>query len=204
MEHRGRNAGTLWQGNTNPPFMRGVGTDQTFTTIQSIGNTAVSQVANSVNTGVFTYQFNLLDQYTTWGAVFDQYKIDEVETTFRPFAIGTSIAVATVLIPCLYTVIDFDDNTSPTGLAYMRQYNSLSVSENETVVRKFQPHVAVAAYSGAFTSYANLANQWIDCNSATVVHYGLKWAIDAGAVGQTLLQSWNVSTRMRVSFRNVH
>jgi hypothetical protein len=205
LTHRGRPAGTLWIGQTNPPFMRPVGTDETFTVIQSIGNAYIAQTAASVNVGVYTYTFSLLDQYASWAAVFDQYRIDVIETTFRPTNLGSSLSLpASIITPCLYTIIDFDDNTTPTGLAYMRQYESLSVSQNETVVRTFEPHVALAAYSGAFTSYANAARQWIDASSSGVAHYGCKWAIDAGAAGQTLLQAWNVSIRMKVSFRNVH
>jgi len=202
---RGRHHGTLWLGTTSPPFLRGVGLDMGFTTIQSGTNGVIAQTAASVNAGAYSFSFNALAQYTSWQAVFDQYRIDQVEITFRPMYTGTALSVAAIILPCLYTVVDYDDNATPSGVAYMTQYNSCSVSEVETVVRRFKPHAAIAAYAGGvFTSFANQASPWCDMASPAIAHFGVKWAIDAGGAAQTLLQSWNVSYRLQVSMRNIH
>lgn len=57
--------------------------------------------------------------------------------------------------------------------------------------------MAVAVYSGAFTSFANAPSSWIDSGSPNVQHYGLKAAVTATAAVQT----YNLQVRARVSFR---
>ncbi len=39
-----------------------------------------------------------------------------------------------------------------------------------------EPHLAIGAYSGAFTSFANTnSTQWVDANSPSVQYYGVKY-----------------------------
>jgi len=58
--------------------------------------------------------------------------------------------------------------------------------------------MAVAAYSGAFTSYSNLVGGWIDSASPAVQHYGIKLAtpIATGSIAYTM------TARAVVSFRS--
>jgi hypothetical protein len=78
------------------------------------------------------------------------------------------------------------------------------VSPGDSVARTFQPHSALAAYSGGvFTSFANVGGQWHDCASPSIAHYGYKYLVPAAAIGQTLLQSWIVERTYWISFRRI-
>jgi len=52
--------------------------------------------------------------------------------------------------------------------------------------RTLQPRVANALYSGAFTSFGQVKNQWVDMASQTVQHYGLKYGIFAATTAATI------------------
>jgi hypothetical protein len=190
-----------WCGTTNIPRLPG-DTPQVFTIVQQLPDAQITQVANAVGAVAYQFSFGQLDQYAQLGYIFDQYRFDLIEVTFRPQANANPMTLAAVIVPQLYTAIDYDDGAT-VSLALIRQYQNCLVSTNETQVRRFTPALAMAAYSGsAFTAYAHRQHQWVDCNSNSVPHYGVKACIDAGATGQTLLQTWNVSFRVRISFQN--
>jgi len=58
--------------------------------------------------------------------------------------------------------------------------------------------MAVAAFSGAFTSYSNVPAGWIDSASPGVQHYGLKLYFESTPFG---VISYEYSVRAKVSFR---
>jgi len=153
----------------------------------------------------FNFSLDQLAQYTSWTSVFDQYRIDKVQVTIRPQynAVGLFVP-ASVKIPLLYSVIDYDDNTAASSLSTLKEYSNCNISMYETVVATFQPHLAMAAYDGSvFTSYANIAGQWIDAASPTVKHYGMKLGVEGGQSGQTGLQTYDITIKYLISFRNV-
>jgi len=100
----------------------------------------------------------------------------------------------------MISVLDYDDSTS-TASAALRQYESaVQVQSTRPMTRTLCPHVAIAAYSGAFTSFANKKMVWIDSGSPSVVHYGVKSAlINCQVVSQTI---YDVQARYVVQFRN--
>jgi hypothetical protein len=176
-----------------------------FELVQNGPDTIVSQTAlTPVFGGALISLQGTTSMYPQLAFIFDQYRIDCAEFTFRPMFLGTTIASsATAIVPQLLTVVDYDDANALTNVAAIQQYANLQVSTVETQVRRFVPHCAVGAYSGTFVGFANREAQWLDSASVAVQHYGVKWAIEAGLVGQTALQSFTISSRVHFSFRNV-
>jgi hypothetical protein len=178
--------------------------NRVFTLMQDIAEASFNQTATAPAFGAIYYQASDLDQFANFAVVFDQYRIEETEVTFRPAWTDNSLSFSTIVAPLLYLVVDYDDNDVPTTLAQLREYSNCTQSLYETQVRRFKPHVAVAAYAGIYSNYANMESPWIDCSSNLVQHYGIKYACDAGATAQTNLQHWVIQTRHRISFRNIH
>lgn len=172
--------------------------------VQTFDQSTISQQATTPRFGSFAVQLSFLDNVTSFTTLFDQYRFDWCECIFRPMYTAQPLsALSSIIVPQLYTIIDYDDPTPLSTLSGMREYQNLQMSELETVVRRFKPHAAMAAYTGSFSGYGNVESPWIDCTSSTVQHYGIKWAIDAGDTGQTALQTWSVTMRVGLSFRNV-
>jgi len=193
-----------WAGTSTPPRMI-VGDNNRITSfIQEIPDTVFSQTATTPAFFAQNYQFGFLDQSGSIAALYDQYRIAMVEVTFRPmFNANPLSALSSTIVPLLYTAIDYDDAVTPTSIGVMRAYANCMESQYETQVRRFVPHIAVAAYNGSFGGFSNSAAPWIDAASTSVQHYGLKVAIDPGATGQTMLQSWTVTTRYLLQCRNL-
>jgi hypothetical protein len=139
--------------------------------------------------------------------VFDQFRIDMVEVTFRPTYTSNPLSESSsTAVPSLYTVVDYADITIGSyTAANLLAYGNCTNTVYETVVRRFKPSAAPAMYNtgATFTAYGNLTSPWVDSNSYGAQHYGIKYGCDGGFVGQTNLQSWIITTRYMVSFRNV-
>jgi hypothetical protein len=146
-----------------------------------------------------------LDNSTSFGYLWDQYRIDAIVCTIRPqnFAVGL-FTNSTTSLSDFYSVIDYDDATALGSTTAAREYdNCMTLTPGESGMRVFTPRMALAAYAGAFTSYANSEPMWIDMVSGNVQHYGLKIVIPQGTAAQTQLQVWELTFEYYVSFRSV-
>jgi hypothetical protein len=181
--------------------------DNIYTVVQTMENVgSITQVAVTDSFTAFGIQLGFLTQYASWTALFDQYRIDLLQFIIRPqYNMQALSAPGALKVPLLYTVIDYDDATVPSTITSLKEYANCSVSMFETVVATFKPHVEMADYNtSVFTSFANMQDRWIDAASAGVPHYGLKLGLEAGISGQTLLQTFDITVKVKVSFRNVH
>jgi len=166
----------------------------------SESNGAIVQSSASAVSGSLTFTSAIASDFSSLAAVFDQYKLERVEVWIRPQASQATMAAS---LPGgeLYTVIDYDDAVALTSQAAALAYSDCVVSDLVTTQRRcLKPRLALAAYSGAFTSYASVDPTWIDCSSTGVLHYGVKYYVDQGVGG--LLASWNVTTRALFRFRS--
>jgi hypothetical protein len=163
----------------------------------------------SANT-YFALAFNLYDlaQVANWTALFDQYRIDKVEVKFQ--SQGTNVDLHTYVTlnaenPAIWMVLDFDDNTTPTSLAQILEYDNVEVTESGSgFFATVYPSLTPSVYSaGAFSGYAVERAGWIDCANTAVPHYGLKGVIEALYPASTGNYSWTIEAKYFFSFRNV-
>jgi len=143
-----------------------------------------------------TVTLAVFDPNSSWATVFDQYRIALVEYHFVP---RVNIISTGSNAGQFYTVVDLDDGTSPTGISYMQAYPGCQMTEGfKSHKHTFVPHVAVAAYSGVFTSFANEAAPWIDVASGGVLHYGVKyyWTTSVN------VEHYDLNIRAHLQFRN--
>jgi hypothetical protein len=163
------------------------------------------QTPTTVNTGQITFQAGLVDGFADLASVFDMYRVDLVRLTFRPrFKTAQVVALTSVIMPSLYTVIDYVDSSSALTLATARQYESLKVTEFDSDhVRCLTPASQGVSLDGssALTQISSDKFRWFKCTSQSAELLGVKWLIEAGATGQTALQSWKVQVEYFLSFR---
>jgi len=160
----------------------------------------LSAISSSVTLPTFSAQsfsLNNLDQVTQLTAVFDQYKIRQVELNYIPNA---STGVSVTAVGLFSVVVDYDDAVNfSSSLSALDYPNCTTVPGDQSVKKVFTPAIAVAAYSGAFTSFSNKSRQWIDCSSPGVIHYGCK----TSSTTTSAVLTYSIIGRMLVSFRNV-
>jgi cellobiose phosphorylase len=149
-----------------------------------------------------SFTFTDLAQYSSFSAIFDQYRITDIEVWLIP-GLSTS-ALQSGVSGNYYTVTDYDDDTTPTSSTALTQYtNVMQTPLNQGQYRRWKPHVAEALYGGgAFTSYGNIPAPWIDVASNSVKHYGFK-AISAGAASSGTVISFQLIVRIHFECRNV-
>lgn len=172
-----------------------------FNVTQSVLTTSSFTTSTSVSTFP-SYNFTLgqINQATDLANIFDQYRLLKVSVEFTPRSTSGSAASWPFTSGNMFAVIDYDDSSALSAVAQAADYqNALCVPVGTPFVRTFTPHVAIAAYSGAFTSFGNRSNMWIDAASPNVQHYGLKLAIPAT---QTVVVM-DVLTKYWFQFRNV-
>jgi len=141
------------------------------------------------------FALNAFDSYTSYTSLFDEYKFEEIECWLEP----TLLLSATVSDAQMVSAVDWDDANNPTSFGSVGgKQNSIISGTGTGHYQKFQPHMAVAVYSGAFTSFGNSPPEWIDCASPGVQHYGLKAATN-GPDG--VARGIYLTIRALVSFR---
>lgn len=173
--------------------------NSTFNVIQmsapvTLFTTSVTVPSNGVYSFTAT---NSVSQFSSWSAVFDQYRFMEVEVWVTCEAQPSVIFNGS---QNLYSVIDYDDASGLSTVAGALAYsNVIAAPLSNGQYRKFKPHIAVAAYSGAFTSFKNEKAPWIDVASPNVQHYGLKVVSDVTAAAVPI----KMFSRTWIQFRNV-
>lgn len=185
-------AAQTWPG-TPAPQLDGV----VYKIVQDVNLGTIFSVSNSVATfGAVNFTISTLDQVASFSNVFDQYKIDMVE-------LWVSISGQTANTGNsgrFVSVIDYDDSANLTTFNSALDYtNAVVTHANEGHYRRFRPHIAVASYSGTFTSYTNIEATWIDILSTGVQHYGVKFAAEALSSVNTVVGT----CRFHCSFRAV-
>jgi hypothetical protein len=140
------------------------------------------------------FQFSLaaFSGYGAYVALFDQYMIEQLELWLEPTTQNAAD------YSDVATCIDLDDATVPTSFGQVADHQGAMVGLGASGrYVKWRPHVAVATYSGAFTSYGNVPSMWIDSGSPSVQHYGWKCAMLSPGV----VINYQVTVRAVVCFR---
>jgi len=165
---------------------------------------------NSSAGGGMFFALDALTQYASFQAVFDQYRIAKVKVEFLPRGGVSQFVTSSNLMSLpgppgnLITAVDFEDATAETPPALLTYQSAVLKPGYAKQVRVFAPRVALGAYSGAFTSYANAKSQWIDAKSPSVQHYGCKWSFDYGTNIATNWVVFDILVTYFVEFRSVH
>jgi len=140
-----------------------------------------------------------IQQFSTFASVFDQYRIRELEVWLEPTSLTGAFDVGQFKWA---SYIDYDDSATPASFAEVYSYSNCKVTNTaNSHYWRFRPKIAVAAYQAAFTGYKNDTADWIDCNSGSVQHYGVKGGINATTSNDQFIITGTVRTH--IQFRNV-
>lgn len=156
-----------------------------------------------------TLAFTLADlsQESTVAGLFDQYRIDEVEIIITPSSSVADLHTAASpnqINPQVCVVADFDDLTPLTSLSAAQQYeNNVTFNGTQGCHIRIRPSISPAVWSnGAFSGYAVEGPNWLDCNSDTVPHFGLKFVVQGLSTSSTEFWQWNFQAYYHMSFQN--
>ncbi len=191
--------GTIFNNNGRPPILKTPSNNGIHNIVQSYEASPWMNTSASVPTfAVANFVASNVDQIGALTAVFDQYRFARIEAWITPRV--TSSNSSSQNVGLLHTVIDFDDSTNLSSVAQANDYTNVVVSSGlDGHYRTFVPHAALAAYSGTFTSYANVEAPWIDAASTGVQHYGIK----AACTTTDVTYMYDLVVRIHMQWRNV-
>lgn len=149
----------------------------TFQRTYTIATLAAASTGNTVN--AFNFTLSALPNSSEFTSLFDQYRILEAVVQFTPYCNQATFVSAGVSPGFIATVFDYDDSNLPGSFTDLQQYDSYQRNLcTEPFRRILRPRIAVGAYSGTFTSFANMPSKtWIDAASPNVQYYGIKSVI---------------------------
>lgn len=171
-----------------------------YTVVRSIQTGTLTVQATSSQAP--TYYFSMFSAQVGTG-FYDQYRIPCVRFNLRAQqnAIGLTTN-STTTVTSIYCVIDYDDANALTSAAAAASYsNCVVLPPGQSLSRTFRPHIAMAAYTGSFGGYANMSDIWLDSNSNTVQHYGVKLWVPGVTAAQTQLQSWDIEIEYYIELK---
>jgi hypothetical protein len=171
-----------------------------FHSVETIPSANLFTTSAAVPTFAATYfTMSQCDNQSSFSAVFDQYRITMIEVLIEP-QVSEVLSPATDVGEYISTV-DIDDANVPTVYLELGGYsNSVQSKGTQAHYHRFVPSVAVAVYSGAFTSFASSSSLWLDCASNTIQHYGIKVAASTAAQ----IQTYNIVSKLHISWRARH
>lgn len=154
----------------------------------------------------YQFQLNLLQNYTDFTTLYDQYQIVSaimyVRLLSNPDNSGSAPAVMPQIFPTLWYIPDYDDASTVT-LAQIKQHQGVKrrvLKPNQQLTIRCSPKMAMEAYNGITSAFVQQkGKQWVDCDSPGVPHYGLKFVLDLEGVPQ--FYNYYVSTETKLIVR---
>jgi len=151
-------------------------------------------IGTTSTAGAFSFSLNSLPSVSAFSGCFDQFRVLHWELNFLP-VVATNLPSGTPL----YTCLDFDDANTPTAEIAQRD-TAMAAPVNTFFSRSLCPRIAVAAYGGAFTQFANLpGTTWVDMVSASTQYYGLKYF--STTTNATAVQIYSIMGKVHLQFK---
>lgn len=167
--------------------------------------------------GCFTPSFDLIKAYSEFTALYDRYKITNVQIqlsliTNPNSANPTNIAAASATTyynnptnwyPKFWYLFDYDDD-SAISLSVMRERSKVKcfiLQPNKLYKINLKPSILVQSYGTAVTTgYTPKWNQWVDMANTAVKHYGMKYVVDTQGVDPDNTYPFKVRMEYRYFF----
>lgn len=164
-------------------------------------STSINNLSAGASAGVYCPQLTNLPNATEFTTLFDEYRINKVVVKFIPNFTGSDMNPNATFnsMPNIYSIIDYDDQSTPANLDELLQYPSMKLTRGNSIhTRVFTPKVSLDVNGTG--GVAAKAKQWLDCAVSTVPHNGMKYWLDAAGVSTG---SYRVFVTMYFSCRGV-
>ena len=164
----------------------------------------LSQVAAADTITGFSMILSGFPNQTAVSALFDRYRVDYMEYTFRPRINSWDVGVGTSTAPRIFVAVD-KDGAFPATIAGIQQYQNCETHDcTETFTVRFKPGVVTGASTGAaIVAATNVVSPWLDMAVVTIQHYGMVAGCTAGLAAQPQLQTWDIDLYLGLSFKSV-
>lgn len=139
--------------------------------------------------GVFTFKLSDLPSGSEFTNLFQAYKINGVRLDFVPTANSADVGSATMHLPIMHYVYDFDDTAPPTSYTEVFQYDTVKSRRCDKPWSLFiKPKVLTEAFQqGVTQAYGYSRNMWLSTAYPSVEHYGVKYYLESPVIQSNTL-----------------
>jgi len=154
--------------------------------------------------GTVTSALGDTSKYTSYQAVYDEYRIVRVRVRFvNEYNVSSLPASATSASGRFAACIDWDDAVTPTSYSDILNHQNV---ETGNWLRSYSfdyvPKALLGASTGSVVAGAPVFKPWLDTAQPAVLHYGIKWIIDNDGNTATALPIFSVWAEYDLEFRN--
>lgn len=155
-----------------------------------------------------TVRMDNISNFAEYASLYDQYKILKCSVTFHPVnqqpanTTTTALGVNEIFFA---VVVDLDNSDVLTTYDNYFEYSNVKyqrVYDQRRLTQTFVPHTRTLVNSTAGNDYMNNGPRWIDCSAGDAIHFGIKYYVPQASVVTTNAQSWLISSKVWVMFRN--
>lgn len=171
---------------------------------QACATSTITSASASVF-GCLAFILTAATNYSGFTDLWDEYRVDYLEFTFRPMFTSMPLATAaTGFVPQIHVCVDKDDTSAPTSVQEVKEYQSCITNQFKEFTVAFAPCSRGGLYNGTTLVAATArSGVWVDCAQNAILHQGLKYAVDPEGGAQAVHQIWNVQLYVGLSFRRV-
>lgn len=148
--------------------------------------------------GAYAFQLSNIPNSSEFTSLYDQYKINAVSVCFYPKQTQVTSLSTTDNIRAnarILTAIDYNDDTPPTTLDELRQYDNCEV---DVIVNKHERYIPKPLF---LNNSGQNVNSWLSTANPSTRHYGLKYGVEpTQAVGASF--TYNVEVTYYIAFKN--
>lgn len=183
------------------------GSDMTLPTGTAVVGSLLRQSSASDVFASFAFALADIQNVSSVGALYDQYRIDRIQFRLRsrnPALFMMNQTSPNYSASPMVIVLDRDDNTAPTTLSELKQYDNCQViSACDSIDIVFEPSVTRSVFAGGvFSGYEVVTDPdvWLDLANTGIPHYGIKVGIPALVASTTSKIDWDIEAWYTISF----
>lgn len=153
---------------------------------------------------VSQFSLNQVPNFSEMTQLYDQYQIKAIKYTLIPKFTNNELNIgggaSAGILGNVWSVLDYDDSTTPLTLQELLQYQNIKRTRQDKVHKRyFKPKVAQTIGS----NISPKANVWLDCNTASTPHFGVKLWFDALAGVSNTNITFDLVVKYYMAFKNV-
>lgn len=152
--------------------------------------------------GALSFKLSDISTFTSMQALYDQYRINNVTVTFIPkttvYTNTTATALNSPAVGLFGSCLDFDSGQTPINMQDLANYDTFKWTRGTDVHKRYlKPRVQITA--GNVAAFSTNGQQWIDCGSPSIPHFGVRWVAEDAETNKI---TYDLIVKYDISFRN--
>ncbi len=153
----------------------------------------------------FSFTLNDIPNPSDLVNLFDEYRIIQVTVKFLPVTALFGASTSSTNYPSIYSAIDYNDDTLPSGAANLREYATFQCVPNQQYTQRTISVRSLTAVNnnGTIVDGGSRWGQWLRVAQNQVKHYGLKTIVSPVTTASGSFVLYNVEAEYVVQCKNV-